>query len=176
MTLPVRVTVKTCEWQSFRFLWSLKDQICIGLMCSQQTVAQLWQWSTLTNTSLNCGEQIVSTLILSNVCLSFFWAAHEKFSDIVAMPEVTSHHIFSSYEADRCRMLRRVTQQNPLFARERIHVNALFYVCGVRACVPACVCHYMCQSESVYDHVCSAFDDGAGLSSQVKWGRGELLE
>lgn len=130
MTLPVRVTVKTCEWQSFRFLWSLKDQICIGLMCSQQTVAQLWQWSTLTNTSLNCGEQIVSTLILSNVCLSFFWAAHEKFSDIVAMPEVTSHHIFSSYEADRCRMLRRVTQQNPLFARERIHVNALF-TCAV---------------------------------------------
>lgn len=46
----------------------------------------------------------------------------------------------------------------------------------MRACVPACVCHYMCQSESVYDHVCSAFDDGAGLSSQVKWGRGELLE
>lgn len=175
MTLPVRVTVKTCEWQSFRFLWSLNDRICIGLMCSQQTVAQLWQWSTLTNASLNCGEQIVSTLILSNVCLSFFWAAHEKFSDIVAMPEVTSHHIFSSYEADCCRMLRRVTQQNPLCLRT-YSCQRPFYVCGVRACVPACVCRYLCQVESVYDHVCSAFDDGAGLSSQVKWGRGELLE
>lgn len=153
VTLPVRVTVKTCEWQSFRFLWSLKDQICIGLMCSQQTVAQLWQWSTLTNTSLNCGEQIVSTLILSNVCLSFFWAAHEKFSDIVAMPEVTSHHIFSSYEADRCRMLRRVTQQNPLFARERIHVNALF-TCAVWERVCQRVCAITCARVKVFMIMC----------------------
>ncbi len=84
-------------------LWSLNNRIYIVLIYSQQTVAQLWQWATLTNTSFNC-EQIVSTLILSNVCLSFIWAAHEKFSDTGAMPEVTSHHIFSSYEADCCRM------------------------------------------------------------------------
>lgn len=54
-----------------------------------------WQWATLTNTSFSFGEQIVSTLILSNVCLSFVGAAHKKFSDTKAMPEVTSHHIFS---------------------------------------------------------------------------------
>lgn len=98
MTLPVRVTGMTCEWHSdshtVDVLWSLNDLICIVLICSQQTVAQLWQLSTLTNTSFNCGEQIVSTLILSNVCLSFIGAVHEKFSDTRAVPEVTSHHIF----------------------------------------------------------------------------------
>lgn len=34
--------------------------------------------------------------------------------------------------------------------------------------MPACVCHYLCQIESVYDRVCSPFDVGAGLSSVVK--------
>lgn len=139
-------------------LWSLKDLICIVLICSQQTVAQIWQWSTLTNTSFNCGEQIVSTLTLSNVCLSFVWAAHEKFSDTGAMPEVTSHHIFSSYEADCSRMLKRVTWQNHLCLRT-CTCQRPFYVCGVRVCA----CCYLCQTVCVYDHVCSAFDDGAGL-------------
>lgn len=113
MTLPVGVTGRTCEWQmeshTVDVLWSLNYLICIVLICSQQTVARLWHWSTLTNTSFNCGEQIVSTLILSNVCLSFIGAAHEKFSDTRAVPEVTSHHIFSSYEGDYSRKLRRVT-------------------------------------------------------------------
>lgn len=145
-------------------LWSLNDLICIVLICSQQTVTQLWQWSTLTNTSFNSGEQIVSTLILSNVCLSFIWAAHEKFSDTRAMPEVTSHHIFSPYEAGYSRMLRRVTWQNHL-CLQTCMCQRPFYVCGVRACVPVCVCHHSCQILRVYDHVCSAFDDGAGLSS-----------
>lgn len=115
-------------------LWSLNDLICIVLMCSQQTVAQRWQWSTLTNTSFNCGEQIVSTFILSNVCLSFIWAAHEKFSDTGAMPEVTSHHIFSSYEADCCSMLRRVTWQNHL-CLQTYTCQRPFYMCSVRVCV-----------------------------------------
>lgn len=35
-------------------------------------------------------------------------------------------------------------------------------------CVCVCVRHYLCQIESVYDRVCSAFDVGAGLSSVVK--------
>lgn len=128
-------------------LWSLNDLICIVLICSQQTVAQLWQWSTLTNTRFNCGEQIVSTLILSNVCLSFIWAAHEKFSDTGAMPEVTSHHIFSSYEAYCCRMLRRVTWQNHLCLPTRT-CRRPFYVRGVRVCVhlpvPDCTCLWSC--------------------------------
>lgn len=95
-------------------LWSLGDLICIVLISSQQTVARLWQRPTLTNNSFNCGEQIVSTLILSNVCLSFTGAVHEKLSDTGAKPEVTSHHIFSSYEAACSKMLKRVTWQNHL--------------------------------------------------------------
>lgn len=29
--------------------------------------------------------------------------------------------------------------------------------------VPVCACRYLCQTVSVYDRVCSLFDDGAGL-------------
>lgn len=89
-TLPGRVTAMA----RLQVLWSRNDQIYSLLMERQQTAARLWHWLTLTHTSLNSGGQIVSALILSNVCLSFFWAAHEKFSDIAAMPGVTSHHIF----------------------------------------------------------------------------------
>lgn len=116
--LPMRATKKTfecmAELNAKDVLWSFGDLICIVLISSQQTVARLWQRSTLTNNSFNCGEQIVSTLILSNVCLSFTGAAHKKLSDTGAMPEVTSHHIFSSYEAACSKMLRRVTWQNHL--------------------------------------------------------------
>lgn len=37
------------------------------------------------------------------------------------------------------------------------------------ACVHVCVC--VCKTESVYDRVCSAFDDGAALFSVVKLNR-----
>lgn len=34
--------------------------------------------------------------------------------------------------------------------------------------MPVCECQFLCQFERVYDHVCSPFHDGAGLSSVVK--------
>lgn len=130
-------------------LWSLKDLICIVLICSQQTVARLWRRSTLTNTRFDCGEQIVSTLILSNVCLSFIWAAHEKFSDTGAMPEVTSHHIFSSYEARRLQDVKEGDMTKPpLLANVYVSTPFLCVRCEGSVCasvpvpplVPDCTC------------------------------------
>lgn len=169
VTPPAWVTGKTCEWhcnilRMFCGVWKIWS--CIVLNCSQQTVARLWQRSTLTNTSFNCGEQIVSTLILSNVCLSFIGAAHEKFSDTAAMPEVTSRCIFSSYEAVCSRMLKRVTGQKTTSSYEHACVDALFMCVvweRVCQCGHTCVWYYLCQLVCVYDHVRSVFDDGAGL-------------
>lgn len=56
---------------------SLNDLICAVLMFSRQTVTQLWQWLLLTSTRIHCRGQIVANLILTNVCLPFFWAVRE---------------------------------------------------------------------------------------------------
>lgn len=100
-----RASLRVSQLHAGDVLWSLTDLICAALMSSQQTVARRWHRSTLTNTSFSSGEQIVSTLTLSNVCLSYTGAAHEKLSDTRAMPKVTSHHIPPPpYEADCRRM------------------------------------------------------------------------
>ena len=148
-------------------LWGLKDLIlhCVDLQST--TVARLWQQSTLTNTSFSCGEQIVSTLVLSNVCLSFIGAAHEKSfrRHGHARGDITPYFLLLGGRVCST-MLKRVTWQNHLCLRACTWQRP-FYVCGVRVCVWACVpvraCRFTCQIECAHDHVCSVFDDGAAL-------------
>lgn len=46
-----------------------------------------------------------------------------------------------------------------------MYVSTPFFDVCVCLCASVCVCvsRYLCQVIRVYDYVCSAFDDGAGL-------------
>lgn len=50
----------------------------------------------------------------------------------------------------------------PLLTNVYVSTPFLYVQCE-SVCVPTCARRYLCQIVRVYDHVCSAFDDGAGL-------------
>lgn len=135
------------------------DLICIVLICTQQTVGLHWQPLMLTNTGFSCGEQIVSTLILSNVCLSLTWAAHESFQT-QRRCQRWHHAHFSLPMREIVAGCWEGVMTKPTLLMHVYVCQRPFYVFGVWQCVRASscasACVFMCP-------VCAQlFDDGAG--------------
>lgn len=123
---------------------SLSVPICIVLMFCQQTVTQRWQRRTLTNTSFHRRAQIVANLILTNVCLPFFWAGRERVLQTWRPCQRWHHAVFSTHmrsTAAGCRRRRHERREKKKSRKTPPPANMSTPCMRVPAWVPFHVCH-----------------------------------